>query len=282
MTKKKILLSKYFFELYLLHASNFDLMKLNLPLLSLLACSVVSANISVVGNPDSYADYGGDWLTYTANDIDADGLGSDGYLFFGDYLNNGSRSNQAFDRNVSNLPSYVSSVSPGAHFASVAEGFSTYGQIDNPNTLDGNNAIAGFALATSGGAGTNNEVVTFAITGLSQGQIVRVGILAGIAPNDDGRWDPTSITLSDGSSSATVGDHASSKLPNAAPSNAGWVFFDVDADGTYGISTTKRFNNQGSGIGGITFDSIISGGAQPVVYPNIADAYFNQLQGEEE
>ena len=208
------------------------------------------------GSSTNYEETGGNWLSMGANDIDeSGGLGTDGWLFFGNF-NNAQQNNQPFSLHVQSAPSYVSSISEGANFVSVAEEFGGYGSLDNPNLLNGTDRRGGFALGTTGGAGSSNEVVIFEVSSLEPGRIVRVGILAGLEGNADGRWDPTSITLSMGGSSATVGNHSTSPLPaNPGGTNTGWVFFDLDSNGTYAVSVTKRLSGQGAGIGGLTFDS---------------------------
>lgn len=217
----------------------------------------VHAEITVHGSNSNYEETGGDWLTMGSNDIDGSGgLGSDGFFFFGDF-DGDNESNQPFSLHVKSEPSYVTAFEQGANWTSAADEFASYGPIDNPNDLNGSNDLAGVGLTTNGGAGTNNEVMTFTIEGLAPGGIVRVGVLAGTEGSTNGRWDPTSITLSEGTNSATVGNHDTNPLPlNPGGGNTGWVFFDLDANGTYAVSTTKRLDTQGSGVGGLTFDSV--------------------------
>ncbi|MGJ8651518.1 MAG: PQQ-dependent sugar dehydrogenase [Opitutaceae bacterium] len=225
-----------------------------LAFLSFLCVSFADAAISIHGSSTSYTETGGNWLSMATNDIDfSGGLGTDGWFFFGDF--DGSQGSIAFD-NVQSLPSYVSSITQGANYTSGAGEYSSYGMIDDPNTLDGSDVLAAFGHSTNGLAGTDNEILTFTVSGLAVDAVVRVGILAGIESNSDGRWDPTSITLSDGVNTATVGAHGSSDLEvNPGGTNTGWAFFDIDADGTYAVSCTQRLNTQGAGIGGLTFDS---------------------------
>ena len=242
--------------------------------------AVLSAEITIVGNQVDYTSNDPNWLSHTTYDIDANGLGTDGFFFFGDYANNGSRNIRSFQLFQDSLPSYVSNVSQGAGFSRVAEGFSSYGVIDSPISLDGSDAIAGFAYSVIGSAGSNNEILTFDVTGLSGNKTVRVGVLAGIHGASNGRWDPTSITLSDGESSATVGDHNTSPLPSDSPHDTSWVFFDIDQNGTYSVSVTRRFDTQGAGIGGITFDSAPKLVAKNFVLPHIGEAALESLQSE--
>ena len=225
----------------------------------LLAPQVSLADIVVVGSTTSYQETGGDWLSSGTNDIDGNGgLGSDGYLFFGNF--NGVAANgQAFGNDVRNTPGYVSGFSAGTGFDSIADEFPGYGQIDDPSLVDGTNTLGGIAtgLGTGAVAGRVVEVFSFDISGLAEGQTVRVGLLSGIEGQANGRWDPTSITLSDGVNAATIGDHNLNQLAiNPGGTNAGWVFFDIDANGTYGVSGTARLATQGVSFGGITFDSI--------------------------
>lgn len=225
------------------------------------------AAITIHGSATNYTETGGDWQTMGTNDIDASGgLGTDGYIFFGvfDGLNtsgpNGGSHTYAAGTPAGNvsLPTYVTTHGPGTDFGAIADEFPGYGEIDDPNFNDGTNTLGGFALGTGGAAGTSRELSSFTVAGLAPGQTVRVGVLAGIEANPDGRWDSTSLTLSDGVSSATVGDHTNNPLP-ADPGgvNTGWAFFDIDADGVYTVSGTKRLTNQGAGISGITFDSVV-------------------------
>ncbi|MEP4077179.1 PQQ-dependent sugar dehydrogenase [Haloferula sp.] len=233
------------------------------PLSLLLCLETAHGQITIHGSSSAYTETGGDWLSMGSNDIDGSGgLGTDGWLFFMD--SDASSGGIVFSDHVKSTPSYVTGFFQGANVTGGADDYGGYGQIDDPNTLDGSDIGAGFLNSTTGNAGTNNEIVTFTVAGLAANTEVRVGVLAGIESNSDGRWDPTSITLSDGSSSATVGVHGTSDLiENPGGGNTGWVFFDIDADGTYAVSCTKRVNNQGSGIAGLTFDSAITGPPPP-------------------
>jgi len=221
------------------------------------------ADITVHGNPTGYTETSGDWLTLGANDIDSSGgLGTDGYIFYGAY-DGGTNNGQPYSANVSSLPSYVSSHEEGAEFASIAWGFAGYGFVDGPLELNGFDREGGIAVAVlppaQRASGASVSIMSFTITDLTPGQTVRVGVLGAVEANTDGRWDPTSITLSDGVNSATVGNHAVAAeqlTTDAGGSNAGWAFFDIDADGVYTVSGTQRLNTQGASIGGLVFDSI--------------------------
>ena len=217
------------------------------------------ADITIVGSATGYPETGGDWLSMGINDIDGSGgLGTDGFLIFGNYNGVGA-TNQTFGNDVRNTPVYVSSFSAGANFHSIADELVGYGIIDEPNLLDGTNTNGGVAVGFGSGAGSSVEIFTFDVSGLTPGRVVRVGILSGTEGNLDGRWDPTSITLSEGVNSGTVGNHNTSQLAqNPGGTNTGWVFFDINANGTYGVSGTARLATQGVGFGGITFDSITS------------------------
>ena len=220
-----------------------------------------SAEITVHGSTTAYQETGGDWLSMGINDIDASGgLGSDGYLFIGDFDGRSENNKPYLPANyVVSLPGYVSGHAAAGNFGSIADEFSSYGMIDDPNLLNGTNSVGGVAVATGGAAGDSLDMITFTVSGLVPNQLVRVGVLNGVESSTNGRWDPTSVTLSDGARSATVGHHTSSPLPlNPGGVNAGWVFFDLDADGVYTVSATKRLNTQGTTVSGLTFDSIIA------------------------
>jgi len=235
---------------------------------SVLLISSALAQIQIVSSSVDYAEKSGDWLTMPNHDVGSDGrLGSDGYIFYGRFDGN-SAYNLGYSTNITSLPSYVSGHSAGADFTSVAFGYASYGVIDNPRTLDGQDAYAGVVVASNGSseAGTELEIMNFTITELAVGDVVRVGILLGVEGSADGRWDPTSVSLSDGSNKVTIGDHNSSPLlADAGGSNTGWVFFDVFAPGTYTISATKRLTGtRGVTVGGVTFDRAgksLSGGS---------------------
>ena len=220
-----------------------------------------------------YTEAGGDWMTKGSNDIDGSGgLGSDGYLFAGEETSpgvfNGVAENSTTFDGVGSLPAYITALTGGSNAVRTARGYSHYGTIDDPLLLDGTDAAGGFWLATAGVAGSALEIVNFSVSGLLTRQTVRVGVLGGVEGNADGRWDPTSITLSDGTNVTVAGDHGLQPLPaDPGGTNAGWVFFDIAADGDYTVSVTKRHDSQGgTGIGGLTFDSYAG------IEPGIASA----------
>lgn len=227
-----------------------------------IASTLSHADIVIHGDSADYTETSGDWLSLGDNDIDANGsLGTDGYILFGAF-DGTTNNNQGYDVNVASLPGYVSEhSSDGTDFISIAYGFTGYGEIDGPLELNGDDRSAGIGVAVlpagDRAAGASLSIMNFTISGLSAEQVVRVGVLAAVEPNTNGRWDPTSITISDGVSSATVGDHDLTPLSaDAGGTNAGWVFFDIDAEGTYTVSGTQRLNTQGASIGGLVFDSI--------------------------
>ena len=55
-------------------------------MVSTLGFGVGQAGITIHGSSTDYQETGGDWQTMVVNDIDAEGgLGSDGYIFFGQF-----------------------------------------------------------------------------------------------------------------------------------------------------------------------------------------------------
>ena len=226
---------------------------------ALMLSPTANADVVVFGSTTSYQEIGNDWQSMGTNDIDGSGgLGTDGFIFSGLYDGTNSNNDSLFTTTQS-LPSYVTGVTAGADVIGTTYGNTTYGSYDNPNLTDGTDELAGFWIAVGGAAGATNEALSFTVGPLATGQIVRVGVVAGQQPAPDGRWDPTSISLSDGTITATVGDHATSQLvsnPGGSVIGNGWVFFDIDAAGTYSLTGTKRLAGQGAGISGVTFDSI--------------------------
>jgi len=222
------------------------------------------AGISTHGSSTTYQATGGDWQSMITDDIDASGgLGTDGFYFAGSetapgVFNGTVQPNSGIFNGVGTLPLYVSSITAGANVVGTAWGVTGYGLIDNPLLTTGADSVSGFWIATGGVAGDPRAVVNFTLSGLASGQTVRVGILAGIEWNTDGRWDPTSIRLTDGVNSAIVGNHTTSPLDaNPGGVQAGWAFFDIDANGSYTAFATKRLNTQGAGVAGLTFDSVV-------------------------
>ncbi|MGI9243794.1 MAG: hypothetical protein ACR2RV_23555, partial [Verrucomicrobiales bacterium] len=127
---------------------------MRIPPIPLLLFAVVSAltaeaGINIHGSSTAYTENGGDWLTMGGNDIDGSGgLGSDGWFFFGNF--NGAQQNgQPFSFHVKDTPSYVSAIAQGADWTSAADEYGTYGEIDNPNLLNGTDRRGGFGLGTN-------------------------------------------------------------------------------------------------------------------------------------
>jgi len=226
-----------------------------------------TAGIVVHGSTTAWQETGsGDWLTMGTNDIDGSGgLGTDGFIFYhpgGENISGGLT--YISTSYVESLPSYISSHVEGADF-NVINTFSNMDPagVDDPVALDGTDVQTGIAASNNtGGGGALREVMKFTVSNLPAATTVRVGVYSGNQGPADGRWQPTSITLSDGTNSATVGNHSTSAL---APSpggtsgttvlTGGWVYFDIDADGTYALSGTVR--SQGVSFAGLTFDSVV-------------------------
>ena len=244
----------------------------------------VNAQITIFGSATGYQTDNKDWLTETANDIDGNGLGTDGFIFFGDFVEMGT----AVEMNPGNedpgldqmeniigmnagtqtsdsggpqftvsAPSYVTRASTGANSANVGQ-FPNYEMIDNPVTLDGTDATAGNLLVTGDGA-----ALEFTVSGLPAGTTVRVGVLGAVLNDDDrARFDTPEIGLTDGTNAVSV-----TGLPNLSDGTAGpslgWVFFDIVSDGDYTITVppdADGIDPDVTGFGGVTFDSIGGGG----------------------
>ena len=84
-------------------------------------------------------------------------------------------------------------------------------------------------------------------------------VFLGAVLNDDNRarFDAPTISLTDGTDTVSV-----TGLPNLSDGTAGpslgWVFFDIDSDGTYGIAVPPDVDGvdpDATGLGGVTFDS---------------------------
>ena len=239
------------------------LVKLSLVIFALVQfVNPAAASIAVHGSTTAYQETGGNWKTKGANDIDGSGgLGTDGWLFFGNFDGVTDNTDLGFANGTqSNLPAYAS-IDPTTYLAGAPE--YGYGVIDNPLYPGSGPAtdVSGFgSTGNTGSPGDDLNIVDIVISGLPSGQTVRLGVLGGVEATADGRWDATSYTLTDGVNTATVGQHGVNNLAiSPGGVNTGWVFFDVDSDGTYTLSGTKRNvggNSRGVGIGGITFDVI--------------------------
>ena len=236
-----------------------------------------SAQISVHGSTTAYQETGGDWLTMGANDIDGSGgLGTDGYLFFG-IFDGGITTGVMYDEGTvegssASRPSYLEFDNRGADTSEgrpIVDENSAWGLFDNPVLVgtddEGEDTHTGLIVGGSGPQGSFQELVVFSIAGLAADETVRVGVFAG--SESTGQFDPIAIRLSDRNNSSisqTVGstiNPANFLDANPGGVQAGWVFFDITADGDYAVSGAVRVNNQlfgaFSGINGITFDSAI-------------------------
>ena len=207
---------------------------------------------------EGYAAVGSNWMSaedFGAVDINGDGLGSDGFLFFGDFSGTPNDS-QSFADRVELLPSYVSVVAASPDVVGVTSGFPEFGSIDNPSLSDGTDEIAGYIFRQDMGINALRDLFTFSINGLVDGQTVRVGVLGGVDGNDDGRFDPLRISII--SPDGTM-DIAGGLGANPGLANAGWVFFDVTQQGTYTVQASRRTSGGEGGlaVGGVTFDSIV-------------------------
>jgi hypothetical protein len=225
-----------------------------------LACAA-NAGISLYGDGAGYDSNNKDWLTETTVDIDGNGLGTDGYIFFGDF-------NSTYDGNVTwtgggdvtliqdtlitdVLPSYVSSATMGANANAKIGQYNSYESIDSPRTGDGTDAVCGNIITTGAG-----EVLDFTISGLAAGETVRVGIVTVLNDGTRGAMGVPEIGLTDGADTVTV-----TGLPNlslaADATGPGWVFFDIDSNGDYTITSIGDGDVPDVGsIGGVTFDSV--------------------------
>ena len=236
---------------------------------ALTAVSTTHADVVVFGSSTGFQETGGDWQSLGGSDIDGSGgLGTDGFFFAGavngdgDFNSVQNNNSGAFD-GVGTLPSYVSSVVAGdSGVVGTAFGNAAFGAIDDPTLTDGTDAQSGFWITVGGAQGDVRNNVDFTVTTLAAGQTVRVGVLSGIQQDTNGRWEATSITLSEGANSATVGSNDPRDKPSfvtnpgGIEANGGWVFFDIDSAGTYTVSGTKRLATQGVGFAGLTFDSV--------------------------
>ncbi|BDS06479.1 hypothetical protein NT6N_15190 [Oceaniferula spumae] len=231
-----------------------------------LVCTA-NAGISVYVDGDGYDSNNKDWQSNTVDDIDRNGLGTDGYIFFGNF--DGIGNNQTYtggpggditlisSEHVTDvLPSYVSAATMGADCNGKIGSFPAYEALDNPLIGDGTDGICGNIVVDG------DEALNFTVSGLPAGNIIRVGIVTVLNDNARGRFDTPVISLTDGTSTVS-----STNLPNLS-SNAngdgpGWVFFDIDSDGDYTVLIPNGSATDNgaigatpvNGLGGITFDS---------------------------
>ena len=216
------------------------------------------AAITAVGSTANYTFQSADWQSQTANDIDGNGLGTDGTFFLAQNFNTTTATNnQPFGNNTSNLPSYAT-VAAGPDFISIAQNLGT-SLFDNPDNTSGDDVNSGAGVFRNGtGLPAGNfvdDAIRVTIGALEVGQVVRLGFLVNNEGTADGRWDATSLSISDGTDTVTFGDHAGTQL--AIVQDAAWILVDVDAPGTYTLGGTKRTaGNQGISFGGVTFDSV--------------------------
>ncbi|MDA8975801.1 PEP-CTERM sorting domain-containing protein [Akkermansiaceae bacterium] len=224
--------------------------------------------ITLAGATTGYHSSDKDWLSNTTNDIDGNGLGTNGFIFFGDFdgvFEGNTNPNNDGNNNIGNagvgnttglftatLPTYVTTAATvGANTGNVGQ-FAGYEGIDSPVALDGTDAVAGNLLVTGSGS-----ALEFTVSGLAANTLVRLGVL-GPTLNDDSRarFDAPTISLTDGT--ATVSVTGLPNLSDPAAASVGWVFFDIDTDGTYGVAVPLNGGTPNiTGLGGITFDSIV-------------------------
>ena len=240
-----------------------------LPALTLVGASIVltgtaSAVITIAGPATGYGSTDPNWLTNTTNDIDANGLGTDGYFFFGDFDGMGGNQNAPNDDNenifgANQLPAALLTAVQPTYITTAATVGATSGFIgsfshdalDNPLATGGADGIGSNLLTTGTG-----EAVSFTIDGLATNTTVRVGVVNVFNDDDRARFSIPQISLTDGVEPAV----AVTDLPNISDPAAGlgWVFFDIDSDGTYTIAAPGGAPNPPvGGIGGVTFDSIV-------------------------
>ena len=266
----------------------------------LLFPTLLEAEITVFGSATGYQSTNKDWLTEFESDIDRNGLGTDGFIFFGDFdgifaagsnrninPNNDDNGNIFADPPLGNnaglfttsQPSYVTTASTiGATTGNVGQ-FEDYEPIDSPVTLDGTDAVAGNLLVTGTG-----EAINFTISGLVPSTIVRVGVVTVLNDDDRGRFDIPTIGLTDGITTATV-----TGLPNLSEfppiGTLGWVFFDIDSDGTYTIllpPDPDGIDPDVTGLGGVTFDSVIGDPTLDDDADNILDFFERALTASDD
>ncbi len=237
------------------------------------------AGISLFGVGSGYDSNNKDWLSNTIDDIDGDGLGTDGYIFFGDFVAESANVSWGADPDITVisptlvtdvLPSYVSAASMGADCNSKIGNYPGYELLDNPLIGDGTDGPCGNIVVDG------DEALNFTVSGLPAGTMVRVGVVTVLNDDARARFDAPVISLTDGFDTVSVTD-----LPNLSGSDntdgPGWVFFDIDSDGDYTVlipngSITDGGVNKATGVnglGGVTFDSIAaSDGAGLLLAPN--------------
>jgi len=144
----------------------------------------------------------------------------------------------------------VTALNPGTNYGGITEN-AGYALMDSPLLTNGIEVPASILWGTGGGADGNQQLLNFTVANLAAGEIVRVGVLAGVDDAISGEWDPAAITLSLGTNSATVGNAVSAPLTDqpiaGEPASCGWVFFNLTANGTYSVSATVRIGSQTAG-----------------------------------
>ena len=198
-------------------------------------------------------------------DIDGDNAyGTAGLLMFSNGV--GGINQQPFSLHTVGQP--WATFTEGADFQSVAQSVEQ-GPMDDP-TAAVSPAVpdwgsVGTAVTTSGGSGATRTILAFTISAKAP-QRFRLGLVGGTQNHRDGRWDPTSYTVSAGTAEATV-----SGLENNANGLANLVFFDIDLNGatnrTFTISGTQRLATHGASLTGVTFDVPGPGGEFTPVKP---------------
>ena len=190
--------------------------------------------------------------------------GTDGVFMFGNGTNigNGKPFNTT---NTTQVGASWATISTGASWGMIAAD-TTQGPMDNP-TLTPTVATADWgvvAFGSKGNAGKGGawgEILEISFNS-STPQQFRLGLVAGTQGLQDGRWDPTGIRITDGTTNGGVsGIYASvGTLQNNRNGAPNFVFFDIDLDGatsgTFGIEISQRTAFNGSSLTGLTFDVI--------------------------
>ncbi|WP_372796493.1 hypothetical protein [Pontiella sp.] len=204
-------------------------------------------------------------MSETTVDIDGNGLGTDGYIFFGDFDAESANvsyggvgieiTNMAATAVTDMMPSYITSATMGSGCNSKIGHYPQYEQIDNPLIGDGTDGPCANIIILSS---TSGEALNFTVSSLPAGQILRLGVVTVLndgAPNE--RWEIPTISLFDGTDTVSV-----TNLPNlsnvADTDGPGWVFFDIDSDGNYTLSLpadAAGIDPDHTGLGGVTFDT---------------------------
>ena len=235
-----------------------------LMIMLVMCVGVAQASISVYGSATGYQSNNKDWMSNTADDIDGNGLGTDGYIFMGDFDGAGGNQSWGTDPDVTAigsdlitdvLPSYISAASLGANVNTKIGSFPTYEAIDNPLIGDGTDGVCGQVIVF---AGTDGEALNFTVSGLAAGTVVRLGVVTVLNDDARARWDIPTIALTDGTDTVSV-----TELPNLShiddTTGPGWVFFDIDSDGDYTLllpPDAAGIDPDHTSLGGVTFDTV--------------------------